>query len=103
MKNLSKIQIKKLQKAGLITSKGTLNSHVINALRCSKKDYEQNKFYPFHWTGIGKSATDYTFRVLEIITALGYKIVRGNDAPKGGQNGNFIEVSSTAFNLLNSL
>ena len=82
---------------------GELKQDALNAIRNSR--FVNNKIYPVYYTGSGNfiSKKDYTFYIVQLLKDKGYKFSQGNDAPRGGANGNFIKVSKTAFEYLKSL
>jgi hypothetical protein len=89
----------------ILTKSGQVNKLFINALLGSRFDETQNKIYPVSYSGTGNyiSKKDHTFYVTQLLENKGYKYTQGNDAPRGGQNGNYIKVSKVAFNYLKSL
>ena len=96
-----KTQTKKI----LLTAKGELNKSVTNSIKNCTFNAKENKIYPIHCAGSGNfiSKKDYTRTVSEILTAQGYKFTKGNDAPRGGENGNFFKVSKVAFEFISNL
>lgn len=87
----------------ILTQKGEVNKNFKNALMCARFDETENKIYPCKWMKSGRrsACSDKTATILEVIKAQGYKYEEGNDAPKGGLEGNFIKVSKTALTFLN--
>jgi len=81
----------------LRTKLGAINKRYSHAWENSLK--KGNKIYPKSYTGAGRFITlrDYSFQIKEIISDFGYKFKTGNDAPGGGKQGDFIQVSKTAI------
>ena len=101
--------IEKLAKADkntlFVTKKdGSLLIRTKNALSYCLEKTNTCLHYSY-WTGRGrnKNLVDYSAYILTILGKLGYKYTMGKDAPRGGQHGNYIKISKTALNALNSL
>lgn len=94
-----KTQTKKI----VLTDKGEISKNIKNALNACR--FSDNKVYPVSYSGSGRfiNKKDFSVTVKEILKSQGYKFKKGNDAPRGGENGNFFKVSKTAFNFLQSL
>ena len=92
-------------KSLVLTKKGEINKTVKNALSGCRFDGKQNKIYPVTYVGSGNfiSKRDNSYYVESILNSQGYKFTKGNDAPRGGENGNFFKVSKTALLFLLSL
>lgn len=86
----------------ILTQKGEVNKQFRNALMCASYNETENKIYPCKWMKAGRrfACSDKTKTILDVLKAQGYKYEEGNDAPKGGLEGNFIKVSKTAFKFL---
>jgi len=101
MKTIEKLQ--KADKTNLVTKKdGSLTKRAIEAI----KDYRNhnNKFYTTYTSGRGRFTTNLSNgSIITIVKLLGYKHTEGNDSPRGGQTGNYIQVSTKAFNNVLSL
>tara|TARA_R100001591_G_scaffold75757_1_gene83607 strand:- start:148 stop:477 length:330 start_codon:yes stop_codon:yes gene_type:complete len=99
MKNLAFLA--KKDKHNTFTKKdGTLNSHTYNAISvCTFRD---NKIYHTFSEGRGRYAkyNSYAYYIEGLLQKLGYKYTEGNDAPRGGKTGDYIKVSSKAYNTL---
>lgn len=54
----------------------------------------------FQWTNKGKSCRDTHTNDIELLNLLGVEYGYFNDAPKGGQNGNYIIITQTGFNRI---
>lgn len=93
----------KLEKAGIITKAGKLNDHYAGAIINSRKDYKTKKLYTFEWRNKGRAARDTSERLYKIIQTLGYQTSMGNDAPKGGREGDYIQLSPRAFKTIVNL
>lgn len=89
----------------VLTAKGTVNKTISNALRGCRFDATTNKIYTKRYSGSGRyiNLQDYSFYVSQILNLQGYKFETGNDAPRGGKEGDFFKVSKTAFNFLKKL
>lgn len=87
----------------VLTAKGLVSKNIINALGNTR--FDGNKLYTETWVRSGRYCSLRSSRatVLSILNAQGYKYTTGNDSYRGGQEGNFIKVSKTAINFLNSL
>ena len=66
---------------------GTNNTHAIE---------DNNLIRPCYATGSGRwtSVQNQTGYIISILNLLGLKYVTGNDAPRGGQLGNFIKITT---------
>lgn len=86
----------------ILTAKGEVSKNFKNTLWCARFDETTFKIYACQWKGSGRhiSCSDKRKAILDVLKAQGYKVEVGNDAPKGGFEGNFIKVSKTAFNFL---
>lgn len=89
----------------ILTKSGSVNKLYSNVIKNSRLDSTTRRVYCVRYTGSGRFAkvSDNSNYVREILHAQGYKFTEGNDAPRGGQSGNYIEVSRTAFRFLISL
>ena len=67
--------------------------------------HPNNKIYPIYTQGSGKYAkyTDKTGEVKSILDGLGLDYHEGNDAPRGGKLGNFIELTAKGKRQLQPL
>lgn len=85
-----------------ITKSGTLNKHYSNALSGSRFVFKTKRIYPCYWSGSGNyiNLKDYTVYVTNLLSCLGYKYSLGNDAPRGGRQGDYIQVSPKAYEAL---
>lgn len=102
MKNL--LQIAKADKTSLVTKKdGTLKERVKEALAYLVGN--SRKIHYSYYTGSGRYVRLVTYQteIEWLLRVAGYKFTTGNDAPKGGRNGDYIKVSKAALNFLNSL
>ena len=86
-----------------VTKSNELSKTVKNAV--SNSIYRNGKFYPKSWVGSGRhiSLRDNSFYIIELLKRLGYKYTLGNDAPKGGKEGDYIKCSTTARNAIYEL
>jgi hypothetical protein len=93
---------KKAQTA-LLTKSGNLHRNYRNAIESSR--FAGNKIYTCFWSKSGShlNLKDYTFYVTNALTLGGYKYKFGNDAPRGGKEGNYIQVGKPAVKFLNYL
>ena len=101
MKTIEKlIKADKLNK--VTTKKGELTKFAVAAI----KDFRNSnsKFYTCYTSGSYRNTTNlHNTSVKDICQLLGYKFEEGNDSPRGGQTGNYIKVSSRAFNSIINL
>lgn len=86
----------------ILTAKGEVSKQFKNALMCASYNESELKIYPCKWMKSGRrfACSDKTKTILDVLKAQGYKVEEGNDAPRGGLEGNYIKVSKTAFNFL---
>jgi len=80
---------------------GTLKARVRKAL-----DFvHDKKIYPSYYTGTGRHIrlVSYSLELRLLLKVAGYKITRGNDALRSGQQGEYIKCSKVAFEFLTSL
>ena len=56
--------------------------------------HPDRKFRPCCWTNKGRSLRDYRMNVTEGLRLIGIDFDEGNDAPRGGLNGNYIVLTS---------
>ena len=94
-----KTQTKKL----VLTAKGTISKNISNAI--NNCILYRNKVYPVSYSGSGNfvSKKDFSETIIQLLNAQSYKFEKGNDAPRGGENGNYFKVSNTAITFLKSL
>jgi hypothetical protein len=87
----------------LTTNAGVLTKNTANAINSSH--FNGNKIYAKYYTGSGNhiNLVDMSFYIIGILNALKLKYSTGNDAPRGGKNGDFIKVSSKAIQIIRSL
>jgi hypothetical protein len=101
MKTLEKLA--KKDKTNLVTKKdGSLTKRAIEAIR----DYRNidGKFYITYTSGSGRYTTNLSnTTIIDIIRLLGYKYSTGNDSPRNGKTGDYIQVSKRAFSTIISL
>jgi len=65
---------------------------------------KDNKFRTHYYSGSGRyTKVLQNTRVIDICNLLGYKYTTGNDALRGGALGNYVQVSSRAYNNILSL
>lgn len=57
-------------------------------------------FRPFHWRNYGASASDKTQDIHTVLQALRLSYIDGNDAPRGGRDGDYIVLTSNAKKAL---
>ena len=98
-------KLSKVDKSNLVTKKdGSLKQRAIEALSDYRNDPETGRFYTTYTNGSGRFTSNYTnASVVDIIKILGYKYTTGNDSPRGGKTGDFIQVSKATFNKLKGL
>lgn len=103
MKNLTK-----KQKSILLTNTGKLRSQMHTALHHFPNPGNAKftgKIYPNTWTGSGRrfNLASSSKEVLDILGAFKLKFTKGNDAPRGGMEDEFIKVSRSACKKMNLL
>ena len=97
------MKLTKQQQLNLLTKSGSLRKDVANAIHSSR--IIGSKIYPKYYTGSGRyiNLKDYSFHIIQILKMKGYKFEQGNDAPRGGKEGDFIKVSKTALKFIKDL
>lgn len=99
MKTLTNKQIKQLLETGAFTKSGKIHGgmafSIDNALTIAAKG---DKVYYMNSGGPRKPITESKGSLLaaDILKACGYKVVFGNDAPRGGQLGNYFKLTRKA-------
>ena len=97
-------KLAKADKKNTVTRKsGELKSMSIQHLNSMRE--VSGKIYYSHYTGSGRHirlVSGYC-TIKNSLTLLGYKFTQGNDAPRGGRNGDYIKCSSVAIKALRSL
>jgi len=101
MKTLEKLQ--KVDKTNLVTKKdGNLTKRAIKAINDFRN--QEGRFYTHYTSGRGRFTTNLSnTTIFYIIKLLGYKYSTGNDSPRGGQTGNYVQVSKRAYNNIRNL
>lgn len=84
--------------ANMVTKSGSLHANYKNAICGSRK--VDNKIYPIQWVSKGRTLRDYSHHIITLLNALGYKYKTGNNAPRQGKEGFYIECSKVAMNTL---
>jgi hypothetical protein len=85
--------ITKTQKELITTKKGELTESfkkIINHLNRSK---ETGKIYTDKWTNNHKTLVSIHRNLMELMSVFKIKYTLGNDAPRGGIEGNFVKIS----------
>jgi hypothetical protein len=109
LKNLNDMKtIEKLAKkdsTNAVTKKdGTLKEFAKAAIRFYGNSEKERKFRTSYTSGSYRFTTIlHNNSVKDICRLFGYKFEEGNDAPKGGQTGNYIKVSKAAWKSIKSL
>lgn len=91
---IKKHQDKKPYAPKVIKKDGGLTQNAKDAIHGAR--IEGRKIYPVDYQGTGRhiSVRDRSAYILLILNAWGHKYQQGNDAPRGGASGYFIQVSS---------
>jgi hypothetical protein len=94
-----KAQTKKI----VLTKQGKVNKIVSNML--ANCVFYNNRIYTGYYNGSGRFTTAHSAKstVLKILEAQGYKYITGNDAPRGGISGEYVQVSKIASDFLHGL
>lgn len=94
--------MKNATKAILETKAGKANKSVINMLANCRFAPSTKRIYTGYYSGSGRftSAHSAIHTVTDILAKQGYKYTTGNDAPKGGASGEYVQVSKAAFNFI---
>lgn len=95
--------MKTLKKNTLVTKKdGTLKQRTIEAIDLLVKD---TIIHPSFYTGSGRyiRLVSYEHEITTLLNMLGYKYKKGNNAPKGGKQGDYIKISKTALKTIKNL
>lgn len=86
--------------AGLLTKKGEINAtyRIIFDQLAAGVD----KFRPCHWRGSRRHLTlqDDGYNIRRVFNVLRLSYTEGNDAPRGGREGDFIELTAAARRAL---
>lgn len=92
-------------KSIVLTKSGSVNKSVVNMIRNCSFNEPQRKIYTGYYLGSGRftSAHSAISLVSSILKAQGYKFEKGNDAPKGGINGEYLKVSKVALKFIQSI
>jgi len=96
-------KLAKADKRNLVTKiDGTLKSRVIEAVNVCVFN---RIIYPVFYTGKGNYVNKVTYfnELTTVLNLLNLKYEIGNDAPRGGANGEFIKISQIALSKLKSL
>jgi len=98
-------KLSKADKNNSVTKKdGSLTKRAIEGLTSYINCEKTGKFYPTYTSGSGRFTSNYTNDTIsQIIRLLGYKNITGNDSPRGGKTGDYIQVSKTTFKKLVNL
>ena len=85
----------------LYTKQGKLRSNIQKAI----DSIYGTKIYTDQWVGSGRRKNLQSIRgnVIELLGTLNLKYKTGNDAPRMGQEGNFIKISSRALSKIKNL
>lgn len=81
----------------------TLSTYAKNAIKECVFNHPKIYVKRWHISGKHRSLKDHTYYIESILKATRYKYVKGNDAIRGGEEGNYIKVSKSAINFLKSL
>ena len=92
-----------MKKETIYTKSGKVKEMVLTAIRDSR--INGLKIYPVSWKYSCGHANkrDLSCYIIMTLKWKGYKYTIGNDAPKGGQQGNYLQISRVAMNYLKSL
>jgi len=97
MKN---IKLSKEYKNKLLRKDGTLKKRYLNILSWNESLLIGKKIYPKRWGHKYASLIDDSDKYIDILNALKLKFSTGNDAPKGGKEGDYIKISKRALNKI---
>ncbi len=96
----------KLQKGGYITQAGKIPKRIYSD-RLIAFFSKKEKLYIYETKGTGRyrhidtnSTTDY---VIDLCNKLNLKMIRGNDAPRGGKLGEYIQIKRVNRQLIDKL
>ena len=96
-------KIKKSRFASEILKKdGTLKTQYVHLIE-QRMPKENAKIYPNTWINHGRNLNSFYKPLYMLIEAMGYTFKEGNTAPRGGLEGDYIQISKTAFNAIKSL
>lgn len=87
----------------LFNKSGELSKHAQGAIQISPK--RGNRIYPIYYSGSGRyiKSVDNTYYIKRFLELAGMKYKSGNDAPRGGKVGQYLQVSPSAMALLKSV
>jgi len=102
MKTLANIS--KTKKSKLVKADGELKQRFVDALNYIKGE-DHRKAHCGYYTGSGRYIrfTSYYYEIKTTLEAFGFKSKDGNDAPRGGQQGDYINMSKQAYTTLMNL
>lgn len=91
---------RRLEAAGLFTKKGDLNARYSSIIEHLAAGLD--KFHPIRWHRNGRrhQLEDKGGNIRRVLEALRLSYVEGNDAPRGGREGDYIEITSAACRAL---
>ncbi len=89
-------------KTKILNKDGNFSLNSLNAIRESYINKETNRIYPVKYVGKGNfiNKKDYSDYIREILRNENIDFTEGNDAPRGGKNGNFIQTSKEGIDYL---
>lgn len=103
-KNSKKVTVKVDGKTIILSNvfnkDGFLNEKTKEAIKY-RFDSNERKFYPV--VSASRTYSDFTNYVISLCEYAGVKYSTGNDAPRGGRTGEFVQVSKKAADLFKSL
>ena len=96
-------EIKLSSKVGklVLTKSGLVHKNYYHALVNSR--IEGNRIYPKQWGSKGRSLTDYSYYIINILKACNYKIKKDNTAPRGGVEGDCFILSKQALQVIEDI
>lgn len=95
--------MKNATKKILLTKKGEINKTIKSMIENCKLD--GNKIRTGYYSGSGRFTSKHSAQstITDLLKAQGYKYTTGNDAPRGGADGEFVKVSKIAMNFIASI
>jgi len=89
----------------IFTKAGKVNQNLLNALSNCRFNPTTNQIYTGYYNGSGRWATRQSaeHHVIGLLNSQCYKFTKGNDAPNGGITGDYLKVSKTAFEFIQSI
>jgi len=94
---MKKIKLSKEYKNKLLKKDQSLKKRYLDILLWNGSLLIDKKIYPKRWGHKYKTLVDNSDKYIDILNALKLKFSTGNDAPRGGKEGDYIKISKKAI------